>query len=49
MLDIFALSGLEWIFDKVETRYGRTAAWLATAALTVALIGSVVFVLIAIL
>ena len=42
MLDIFALSGLEWVHDKVEDRFGRAAAWLVTTALIAAILGAVV-------
>jgi len=33
MLDIAALCGLELVYDKVEDRYGRAAAWLVTIVL----------------
>ena len=26
MLDVFAIFGLDWVYDKVEDRYGRAAA-----------------------
>jgi hypothetical protein len=37
MLDVFAIFGLDWIYDKVEDRYGRAAAWIVTATLAVAI------------
>jgi hypothetical protein len=49
MLDIVAESGLEWIYDKVERRYGRAAAWLATLALAAAIVAIFVTVLVLIL
>jgi hypothetical protein len=49
MLDVFALSGLEWVFDKVVYRYGRVAAWVVTSALAVAILAIVIAVLIAVL
>jgi hypothetical protein len=45
MLDIFALSGLEWVYDKVERRYGRPAAWFVTIMLTVGLVAAVIAIL----
>ena len=32
-MDLVAQLGLEWIYDKVEDRFGRLAAWLATIGL----------------
>lgn len=29
MLDIVALTGLEWLYDTVEDRYGTLAAWIS--------------------
>ena len=49
MLDIFAESGLEWVFDRVERRYGRAAAWIATLALAGAIVAIVVTFLVVIL
>ena len=49
MLDIFALSGLEWVYDRVEDRFGRVAAWVVTMALALAVLGIAVAILLAIL
>lgn len=48
MLDIVTLTGLEWVYDKVEERHGRAAAWVATITLAVALLAALVAVLVAI-
>ena len=48
MLDIVALSGLEWVYDKIEKRYGRAAAWVVTtvaaAAFLVAMVALVMVI-----
>jgi hypothetical protein len=44
MMHVFSLTGLEWIYDKVEDRYGRVAAWVVTLAFTAAVIGVAVAV-----
>ena len=49
MLDIFALSGIEWVYDRVEDRFGRAAAWFVTMALALAVLGVATAVLIAVL
>lgn len=49
MLDIFASSGLEWVYTKAEDRFGRVAAWLVTATLMAAILAAVVAVMMAIL
>jgi hypothetical protein len=49
MLDIFALSGLEWVYDRVEDRYGRRAAWVVTMTLTLTILGVAVAVIIAVI
>jgi hypothetical protein len=49
MMDIVALAGLEWVFDKVEDRYGLAAAWVVTTALALAFLSAIVAVLIAVL
>ena len=49
MLDVFALSGLEWLYDRVDDRFGRVAAWVVTMVLALALLGIAVAVLIAVL
>src|SRR5260221_14703996 len=49
MLDIFALSGLEWVYDRVEDRFGRVAAWFVTMTLALAVLGIAAAVLIAVL
>jgi hypothetical protein len=48
-LDIVALSGLEWVFDKVEDRYGLAAAWLVSGALAATFLGGIVALLIVLL
>ena len=42
MLDIVALSGLDWVYDKVEKRYGRAAAWVVTIIAAVAFLVAMV-------
>jgi hypothetical protein len=49
MLDIFALSGLEWVYDRVADRHGRVVAWTVTVTLGLAILGIPVGVLIALL
>ena len=49
MLDIFALSGLEWLYDRVEGRYGRAAAWLVTSGAALIVIGTLVWILVKVL
>ncbi len=34
MMDVVAACGLEWLYDKVEKRYGKAAAWCVTIFLT---------------
>ncbi|WP_309662622.1 hypothetical protein [Sphingomonas sp.] len=48
-MDIVSLLGLEWLYDKVEGRFGQVAAWLVTIVLTVAVLGAIVAVLMAVL
>ena len=45
MLDIFAVSGLEWVYDKMEDRYGRAATWLVTAGLAGIILAAIVAIL----
>jgi hypothetical protein len=47
-LDVVALCGLEWLYDKVEERHGTIAAWLITIALAAIILGAVIAVIIAI-
>lgn len=49
MLDVVALCGLEWFYDKVEERYGRAAAWLATFTVAIAVLAAIVAFIVAIL
>ena len=49
MLDKVALCGLEWVYDKVEERYGRLAAWLVTISLAGAMLAVIVAVIVAVL
>ena len=44
MLDIVALSGLEWVYDKVDDRYGRAAAWVVTTVLAFSVLAAMVTV-----
>ena len=46
-MDVVALLGLEWIYDKVEDRYGRLAAWFVTIGLAALILGAVVVLIIA--
>ena len=45
MLDIFALSGMEWVHGKVEVRFGGGMAWVVTIALATAFVGAIFAVL----
>jgi len=49
MLDIVALSGAEWVFDRVERRYGRAAAWVVTLALAAVVIGATLTLMLAVI
>jgi Na+/melibiose symporter-like transporter len=49
MLDILALTGLEWLYDRVEDRYGRAAAWLVTGGTALILIGILIWILVRVL
>jgi len=40
MLDIIAQCSFEWIYDKVEQRFGTLAAWIVTLGLFVLLVMS---------
>ena len=42
MADIGILAGLEWIYDRVEERFGKLAAWLVTLGLTSAIFAAIV-------
>jgi hypothetical protein len=44
MPDLVAEGALRWVYDKVEARFGRAAAWLVTIALVASLIGMAVAV-----
>jgi hypothetical protein len=41
MSDIFFVAALEWIYDKIEDRFGRVAAWIGTILLSVACLGAI--------
>ena len=47
MLDLVAVCGLEWVYDKVEDRHGTAAAWLVTIALAAIMLGAIIAVIIA--
>jgi hypothetical protein len=49
MLDILALTGLDWLYDRIEDRYGRGTAWLATFAVALGIIGLSVWLLVLVL
>lgn len=38
-LDIFALDGLKWVYDRVQQRHGTAVALLVTLVLTAAVLG----------
>jgi hypothetical protein len=42
MPDVIAQCGFEWIYDKVERRFGTIAAWLVTLGLFTLLVGAVI-------
>ena len=46
MLDILAVTGLEWLYDIVENRYGRVAALLVTWGAALLLIGLILWFLV---
>jgi Na+/melibiose symporter-like transporter len=46
MLDFVAVAGLEWLYDRVEDRYGRAAAWLVTGSTALIFIGILVWILV---
>ena len=46
MADIGILAGLEWIYDRVEERFGKLAAWAVTLGLTAAIVAVIVAALI---
>lgn len=48
MLDVVALCGLEWVYDKVAERHGTVAAWVVTVSLAAIMLGAVIAVIIAI-
>jgi hypothetical protein len=48
MLDVVASCGLEWLYDKVEERYGTAAALLVTIALVALTLGAIIAAIIAI-
>lgn len=43
MLDIVALTGLEWLYDIVEYRFGVLAAWIVTLTVAFAILGIAVW------
>lgn len=45
LADIMALMGLEWVYDVVEDRWGRTAAALVTISLAITIIGILIWIL----
>lgn len=48
MLDTVAETLLGWVFERVERRHGRVAAWLASLAFTGAIVAIVIAVLVVI-
>ena len=49
MAHIVILGALEWIYDKVEERFGKFVAWLVTLSLTAVIVAAIVAALIHIL
>lgn len=45
--DLLILTWIEWVYDKLEDRYGRVTAWLVTVGTALMLIGILVWVLVA--
>ena len=41
MGDIFAIAGLEWVYDQLEDRFGRRVAWIGTFLLSIASLAAV--------
>lgn len=41
MLDVFALTGLGWVYEKVEKRFGPLIAWVVTAALALVTLAAI--------
>src|SRR3982751_4413395 len=41
ILDALAVFGLEWVSDKIEERYGRTAAWWLTLVMCLSFLAAV--------
>jgi hypothetical protein len=33
--DIFFVAALEWVYDKLEDRFGRVVAWVGTFVLSI--------------
>ena len=48
-LDIVALCGLDWVYDRVESRYGRVVAFVAALTLGFAILAGLVAALIAVM
>jgi hypothetical protein len=46
MLDLLAFTGLDWLYDHIEDRYGRGAAWIVTFAVGLSILGILVWVLV---
>lgn len=44
--DLLAFAGLDWLYDRIEDRYGRGAAWLVTFAAGLSVIAIPVLVLV---
>ena len=42
MLDLFAESGLEWVYDRVEERYGRVVGWVVTMTLGIVMVAALI-------
>jgi hypothetical protein len=42
MADIGIFAVLEWIYDRVEQRFGKLAAWVVTLSLTAAIVAAIV-------
>ena len=49
MLDVAALCGLEWLYEKVEARWGTVAAWFTTVTLAAMILGAMIALTVAII
>jgi hypothetical protein len=45
MLHLAITSGLEWLHDAIEARYGRVAAWLVTFSLVIGFASVIIWIM----